>query len=78
MGILLPLRDRSLIIWRGAGKLERGGGTLGFTPTKRGKRFSHAEGGGAHKVGGSFNTGARSFNHTEGGAKCFHALKGGA
>ena len=29
-----------------------GGGTRSFTPTKRGgrKSFSHAEGGGAHKV----------------------------
>ena len=49
------IRDWLLIMWEGGGGLQngRGGGTLIFTPTKRGggKSFSHAEsGGGAQQV----------------------------
>ena len=53
----MVLRDWSLITGRGGGLQNGRGGTLRFTPTKRGgggKSFSHAEGGGHNKFWGSF------------------------
>ena len=53
-----------------------GGGTLSFTSTKRGgrKSFSHAEGGGAQKVLGSFLRGSLKFwPYCRGGTKSFHS-----
>ena len=41
-----------------------------------GKCFSHSEGRGTKRFRGSINTDARSFNHTGGGHKRFHPLKG--
>ena len=41
-----------------------------------GKCFSHSEGRGTKRFRGSINTDARSLNHTGGGHKRFHPLKG--
>ena len=58
----MMLRDWSLITGKGATKRE-GGGHVKFYPYEKGGRkcFSHAEGGGAQTVLGSFLRGSLKF-----------------